>query len=166
MAQFINRLLPFTVYITLALVVLIVIAGALVIWLWLRMRRLERHYKLLTTGTEGGNLQALLESHITELHAAVCQVQQIDALARGMQRANRSHIQRLGFLRFNPFRETGGDQSFVLALADQDGNGAVVSSLHNRDVTRVYAKPLAGWISPYPLTGEELEGIRKAQGQS
>jgi hypothetical protein len=165
-AQFINRLLPFIVYINLALIVLIVAAGALLIWLWLRMRRLERHYRLLTTGTEGGNLQALLESHITELHAAVCQVQEVDVLARGIQRANRAHIQRLGFLRFNPFRETGGDQSFVLALADQDGNGAVISSLHNRDVTRVYAKPLAGWISSYPLTDEELEGIRKAQRQS
>ena len=41
----------------------------------------------------------------------------------------------------------------------------VVSSLHSRDVTRVYGKPLAGWASPYPLTEEEEQAIKKARGR-
>ena len=74
-------------------------------------------------------------------------------------------MQRLGFLRFNPFRDAGGDQSFALALADQEGNGFVMSSLHSRDVTRVYGKPLVGWESIYPLTDEEKQAIEKAKDQ-
>ena len=80
-----------------------------------------------------------------------------------MEQASCDHIQHLGFMRFNPFRETGGDQSFVLALADGHGNGTVISTLHNRELTRVYAKPLAAWQSTYPLTDEEQQTIEKAR---
>jgi hypothetical protein len=66
-------------------------------------------------------------------------------------------------VRFNPFRETGGDQSFALAMADADGNGAVISSLHSRDATRIYAKPLTAWQSSYPLTDEEQTAIQRSQ---
>jgi hypothetical protein len=50
-------------------------------------------------------------------------------------------------------------------MTDQDGSGVVISSLHSRDVTRVYGKPLAGWASPYPLTEEEQQAIKKARSQ-
>lgn len=53
---------------------------------------------------------------------------------------SRYHFQKLGFLRFNPFEDTGGDQSFCLCLLDQNNNGIVITSLHSRDATRLYAK--------------------------
>ena len=84
----------------------------------------------------------MLDAHVREVRAAMDCVRELDALARGLERAGRRHMQRVGFLRFNPFRDAGGDQSFALALADSEGNGFVVSSLHSRDVTRVYGKPL------------------------
>ena len=137
----------------------------IVIWLARRLRRLEGHYRALTAGTAGGNLEAVLESHVRDVRAARAQAQETDALARGLERASRSHLQRVGFLRFNPFRDAGGDQSFSVALADQDGNGVVISSLHGRDATRVYGKPLAAWQSAYPLTDEEQQAITKAKGE-
>ena len=93
-------------------------------------------------------------------------MRELDGLVMQLDRQSRIHLQRTGFLRFNPFRDSGGDQSFALTLADDEGRGVVVSSLHGRDGTRVYAKPLAGWQSPYPLTDEEQVVIRKAQGSA
>lgn len=49
---------------------------------------------------------------------------------------------KINVTRFNPFEDIGGDQSFILTLLDQNNNGAVVTSLHNRDITRIYAKPI------------------------
>ena len=46
-------------------------------------------------------------------------------------------------MRYNPFEETGGNQSFALALLDAEGDGWVLSSLHARSGTRVYAKAIA-----------------------
>lgn len=139
--------------------------AALAIMLAIRLRRLEANYRALTAGTDGGNLEQVLQAHVHEVRAAVAKAQEADALARGLERTGRSHLQRLGFVRFNPFREAGGDQSFALVLADRDGNGVVISSLHGRDVTRVYAKALAAWESPYPLSEEEQQAITRAKGE-
>ncbi len=148
-------------------VFLVLLAGTLTLTVVLavRLRRLEANYRALTAGTDGGNLEQVLQAHVQEVRGAVTQVQETAALARQLERASRSHLQRVGFVRFNPFREAGGDQSFAVALADQDGNGVVISSLHGRDVTRVYGKPLAAWESPYPLSEEEQQAITRAKGE-
>ena len=76
------------------------------------------------------------------------------------------HIQRLGLLRFNPYGDTGGDQSFAVALLDKDGNGVVVTSLHSRSTTRVFAKPvILGRPEKYEFSKEETEVVKKAMGR-
>jgi hypothetical protein len=71
-------------------------------------------------------------------------------------------LQRVGLVRYNPFEETGGNQSFALALLDAKGDGIVVSSLHARAGTRVYAKTVAGGQSEAALSDEESEAVRQA----
>jgi len=68
----------------------------------------------------------------------------------------------VGLVRFNPFEDTGGNQSFALALTDATGNGFVVSSLHTRTGTRVYAKAIADGRSDGALSEEETEALRRA----
>ncbi|MCX7707799.1 MAG: DUF4446 family protein [Anaerolineae bacterium] len=147
-----------------ALAGMAVVAIGLALWLFVRMRRLEQRYKLLMTGVSGGNLEAILEEHIRRVQEAVARVDELNLLVMRLERNNRSHLQRVGFLRFNPFRDTGGDQSFALALTDEGGNGVVISSLHSREVTRVYAKPLVAWQTSYQLTDEEQQAIARARG--
>ncbi len=74
------------------------------------------------------------------------------------------HIQKIGLMRFNPFAETGGNQSFSLALLDGNNNGFVISSLHNREETRVYAKIVKKGEAEkeMPFSEEEKEAIRQA----
>jgi Protein of unknown function (DUF4446) len=149
----------------LALTVAVLVLIGVVIWLVLRLRKAEAWYRALAEGTSGGNLESMLADHMAQVRDATSRVIELDALARRLERASRSHLQRVGFLRFNPFRDAGGDQSFAVAVTDQEGNGVVISSLHSRDVTRVYGKPLAGWASPYPLTEEEGQAIKKARDE-
>ena len=85
----------------------------------------------------------------------------LEHLARQTEEALSSNL-RLGVVRFNPFEDTGGDQSFAIALIDKQGDGVVISSLHSRKETRVYAKPLKNRESAYPLTEEEKEAIARA----
>ncbi len=49
---------------------------------------------------------------------------------------------KLNITRFNPFDDIGGNQSFILTILDQNNSGAILTSLHNRDSTRLYAKPI------------------------
>jgi hypothetical protein len=144
------------------------LAVALVALAWgIRQHRqlaaVQARYAELTAGTSGGNLEQVLAGHLDNVRLASEKSSQALATAREAERQSRSHIQHVGLLRYNPFSHTGGDQSFVLVLADHDGNGAIVNSLHAREGTRVYAKPLIGWESIYALTDDEREAIAKAQ---
>jgi hypothetical protein len=65
-------------------------------------------------------------------------------------------------VRFNPFEDTGGNQSFALALLDAEGNGWVLSSLHARSGTRVYAKAIREGRADGALSDEEAAAIKQA----
>jgi hypothetical protein len=73
-------------------------------------------------------------------------------------------LHRFGVVRFNPFKDVGGDQSFAIALLNGKNNGIVISSLFTKDGTRIYSKAIAGGKSEkYPLTEEEAEAIAIAK---
>lgn len=72
-------------------------------------------------------------------------------------------IRRVGLVRYNPFSDSGGDQSFALALLDEHGDGIVISSLYGREMNRVYAKKIEkGTSVKYQLTEEEKQAINEA----
>ena len=73
-------------------------------------------------------------------------------------------IQKTGIVRFNPFNEIGGNQSFVIALLDDKDNGFVISSLFVKEGNRVYAKAIRNGQSDHLLSGEEKEAIARATG--
>ncbi len=72
------------------------------------------------------------------------------------------HTQRLELLRYNPYGDTGGDQSFSIAILDGRGTGFVITSLHTRTGTRVYAKVVENGKSELKLSKEEEEVVLKA----
>jgi hypothetical protein len=66
-------------------------------------------------------------------------------------------------VRFNPFQGegVGGNQSFSAGLVDEEGSGVIITSMHMRERTNVFAKPLKNWKSEYELSKEEKESIEK-----
>ncbi|MFH1509922.1 MAG: DUF4446 family protein, partial [Candidatus Nealsonbacteria bacterium] len=72
-------------------------------------------------------------------------------------------IQKIGLIRFNPFKEVGGDQSFTLALLDKNNSGIAVTSLYSREGNRVYGKSIDNGTSEYVLSEEEKKAIEKAK---
>ena len=70
-------------------------------------------------------------------------------------------IQKVGFMRFNPFHDTGGNNSFILALLDRGNSGIILSSLYLRDGMRLYAKAITNGKSKQPLSDEEKKVLEE-----
>lgn len=69
-------------------------------------------------------------------------------------------LHKVGMVRFNPFRDIGGDQSFSIALLDGKNNGLVLSSMYSREGVRVYTKSIIqGDSEKHQLTEEEKKAI-------
>lgn len=121
------------------------------------------HYRRLTKGVTKDNLGVILEKILKEQEKCHDQIEAVSKRIEGVAVEGKSHLHRVGLVRFNPFSETGGDQSFSLALLDGHKSGFVVSSLHSRESTRIYAKPVKeGKVEGYQSSKEEGEAISKA----
>ena len=81
-----------------------------------------------------------------------------------LQDLSKKAIQKIGVVRFNPFNNMGGNQSFVIALLDDKNNGFVISSLFIKEGNRVYAKAVKDGKSDHLLSDEEKEAINRAMG--
>jgi len=80
-----------------------------------------------------------------------------------LKKENKFSIQKIGLVRFNPFKEIGGNQSFSVALLDGNDSGIVVTSLYSREGNRVYGKPIEKGVSNYLLSEEEKQVLEIAK---
>lgn len=142
------------------------ILGGLAIWLLFLtflFIRLFFHYQRMTKGVSKKNLISSLNQLIAQ---AKSNDDDIKSVAKDLKReikANKSHLQRVGFKRFNPFTNTGGNQSFSLGILDENGDGIMISSLHSRESTRIYAKPITkGKSAGTGLSAEEKQALKQA----
>ena len=138
--------------------------GALVLWsvvLTVLFTRQTRHYNKLL-GNKNGNLRDILEKIIKDRQDLETHIQKVEDSLGILGKRSIGFIQKMGIVRFSPYQETGGNQSFAISLLDGYNNGVVILSLHGRESTRVYVKPVEKGKSKYELSKEEQSAIDKA----
>jgi hypothetical protein len=148
-----------------------IVAGLLVVVLALvlavvglirRTGSLGRRLESITQGSDAQSLEAVLGSHLERVRQVVRDVDVVTARTAVIERDLQGSFGRVGLVRYNPFEDTGGNQSFAIALLDGRGDGFVVSSLHSRTGTRIYAKAVAAGASDTALSEEETAALKEA----
>ena len=66
-------------------------------------------------------------------------------------------------VRFNPFKDSGSNQSFATAFLNEEGDGVVISSLYSRERVSIFAKPVKHLVSSYELSEEERGALQNAK---
>jgi hypothetical protein len=145
------------------LLTVLIVAGLslllnLILFIWLA--RVSRHYNGLTKGADKKTLMSSLEGIQKTLseheRRSITTKNELAKLRDDV----RLHVQQITLKRFNPFGDTGGDQSFILALLDGNQDGVVITSLHSRENTRFYVKSVKGGVGiDHPLSSEEQKII-------
>lgn len=144
------------------LIILSIFSAAILILLFWLIRTELRLKKLLA-----GKSAASLEHVITSLAESAASLerndQKIEKEIAHMEKRLRRSIQGVETIRFNPFRDSGGNHSFATALLSEDGDGVVISSLYARDRVNIFAKPVRQHTSEFELTAEEKEALSRAK---
>lgn len=141
----------------------VIFVWLIVITIWLATS--SSHYNKLTKGVNNKNLRNILENILKEFDFAKKDIEELKKFCEKNNRDGILHLQKVGLIRFNPFKDTGGDQSFVLALVDGNDTGVVISGLYSRAGTRWYAKKVvSGKGVDYELSDEEKAAIKAARG--
>ena len=150
---------------SLGLVGLFIAVVGLAAWLLFLQRSEARlRGRLRTILNESGTtgLDEVLDTQRKGIEGLSQRLDTVTALQRELDAATKLALQRVGVVRYNPFQDSGGDQSFALALLDHAGTGIVISSLHGRAETRIFAKQIENGRSTHSLSEEEQQAIRAA----
>lgn len=144
----------------------LVTISVLLVWLivvsFLLFRTLQ-HYGRLTAGVAKKDLKSVLNEILKNVDGNKKGIVKLEKKSQSLEQDGKHHLQKIGFMRYNPFKATGGDQSFVLSLLDDDDNGLVITSLHSRETTRLYAKKVKeGGKEKHELSDEEKQVIKEA----
>ncbi|WP_379137661.1 DUF4446 family protein [Paenibacillus sp. sgz500958] len=139
----------------LLLLILVIIQGV-------KLRKVRRRYEAMMAGNGIEDLEGLLvqlknQGEMLEegQHKHKEILKTIETRIHGMK-------SNVAVKRYNAFGERGNDLSFSIAVIDDSRNGVVITSLHNRENSYIYAKPLEAGESPYTLSPEEKEVIALA----
>ncbi|MFZ5932614.1 MAG: DUF4446 family protein [Patescibacteria group bacterium] len=120
-------------------------------------------FRRLTKGASGEDLKKVLEKILVR---EARNSEEINELKKGLAQVREEgfgHIQKVGLVRFNPFREMGGGHSFSLVVLDGKGSGVAITGLHTRERTRVYVKGIKNGRGELELSAEEKKALAKAQ---
>lgn len=150
----------------LAVLMVIQVIWALVgLTLWSRYRALNRRLHQLTAGASGVSLERVLLDHLARVEAVDTRQNQIEQRIDQLEAQIPHCLQQVGLVRYDAFEDVGGQQSFSLALVDARQTGIVLTSVYTRSDVRVYAKALKEGVPSHPLSDEEKQALREAQGK-
>lgn len=133
---------------------------AISIFFW----RILNHYNRLSKGVSQKSLKTVLEDLIKDVDLNKKDIDYLKEYSGKIEKEGLLHIQKVGLIRFNPFKDTGGDQSFIISLTDSNDTGVIISGLYSRSGTRWYAKKVvAGKAVEHELSEDEKRALREAK---
>ena len=160
MSQWIQNNMTLVTYVALSSVLAVLILNVIVL---LKIRNLNKRARSFFSGKKAKDLEGIITNHNKEIKELDKEVQELFDISNRIHNLATNSLHKIGVIRFNPFKDIGGDQSFAIALLDGKNSGIIISSLHTREGTRIYTKPIIqGASKKYPLTEEEKQAIKIA----
>ncbi len=142
---------------------LLVAIFAWLVFITVMFWRMLIHYNKLAQGIGKEGLRGLLEQILKNDFQNKKDIENLAAYCDRIEKDGHFHIQKVGLHRFNPFKDTGGDQSFILSLVDQTDTGVIISGLYSRSGLRWYAKKVInGTGAEHELSDEEKKALKEA----
>lgn len=145
------------------------VAVLLLILIVIQQRRLSvankqlQRYQALLKDYDGGNVESIIVKMRSELNQKNRELESLALRVKDIEEKIPDLVQNIGVIRFKGFEDVGGDLSFSTAILTGQGDGVVITALHARDDTRVYAKKIEKYVSAYPLSEEEINVIKQSQ---
>jgi len=138
----------------------------IIILLWIaalvKIGKLKKRLDRFVSDTGMPDLESVIRALHERMEEMAAATKELDRRVAALESKTADMKANVGFLRYNAFGDRGNDLSFSVAMVDDRMNGVVISSLHSRDESRMYAKPIDSGASSYPLTPEEKQAISLA----
>lgn len=143
--------------------IIALVAFVLAIMNALRTKKMRDTLDVLFAGKKAHDLEEIILHNNQKLKSFDSEIQELFNISNKINTQTHKGLNKVGLIRFDPFQDYSGNQSFALALLNSADDGVVVSSIHTREGTRIYAKEIQkGHSKKHELTQEERDAITQA----
>lgn len=142
-------------------IVVILLIGAVGFTYW-QLWQLQQKYGQFLKGAEAKQIEGLVKSYSANVSDAQNKLEELATFCARLHKNQKFALSHFSLIRFNPFGDTGGDQSFAIALLDRNHDGIVLTGVHARSTTRMYAKEVTNGKSKSNLSEEEQQALNTA----
>lgn len=128
-----------------------------------KLKKLSKKYKKFMNGSNNKDIEQLLLENIRLSNDTTLKNKEIENRVSSLERNLQRCVQKVGVVRYNAFEGVGSDQSFSIALLDDNDNGVILSGIYSRESSTTYAKKLVNGNSKHILSAEELQAISESK---
>ena len=136
----------------------------LILLIYLKYRRLYRAYDFFMRGKDAETLENTIIALGEEIRDLKAEDRANKDAIRVLNKNQRSSLQKFGIVRYNAFKEMGGNMSFALAELDYTNSGFIINTVHSREGCYLYIKTVDCGQTEVLLSAEEKEALEKALG--
>ncbi len=135
------------------------------IYLQYNLSKIKKKTRIFFESSEAKDLEEIIYKQIKKTNELDSEIKKLVENNKKIREDLSKCVQKVGVVRFNPFKDVGGNQSFAVALLDSHLNGVTILSLYSRDRVKIYSKPIKEGKSEYALSKEEEEAIKLADSE-
>ena len=95
-----------------------VLLAGVIILVFVKQRRIQADLKVFFTGKEAKNLEKVLLDQLKEVQELDQEIQELFGISNQLRDLCLKSLHKTSVIRFNPFKEVGGNQSFSVVLLD------------------------------------------------
>lgn len=126
--------------------------------------KLKKRMDKFMTGKEGKSLEKDIVGLYEDNKFLKLSVDKNKKDIRTLYKNMESAFQKVGIVKYDAFRQMGGQLSFSLALLDENNNGFVLNSVHSTDGCYTYTKEIINGECSISLGEEEQKALSMAMG--
>ena len=150
-------------YIYLGTILLVILVFVAVTFLQnLKIKRLMNRYESFMNGKDAENLADAIEENFKQMNEIQKDYEETKGDIEETLQELKSTFHKMGIVKYDAFKEMGGNLSFTLCLLDDMNTGFILNTMHGRDSSYTYIKEIIKGEAYATLGEEEKEALEKA----
>ena len=128
----------------------------------MKYNQLATKYRKFMRGANGKSLEERVLSRFREIDSNMSQITDAISRIKLLEDARDTSFKKISVKRYDAFAEMGGKLSYSLCLLNDDNDGFIMTSMHNRDGCYTYVKEVIKGNTYVILSDEEKEVLDEA----
>ena len=151
-------------YIFIGIIVLILILMILVIIQMVNTSKLKKKYTKFMQGKDAKSLELDMIGLYEDNKFIKVSIEKNKSDIKDLYKKFESAFQKIGLVKYDAFREMGGQLSFSLVLLNENNNGFILNSVHSTEGCYSYTKEITNGECNITLAEEERQALDIAMG--